>query len=138
MKFIKSIVLFIMVTLFIYSGVAMSEVLFTQATKTTTGTTTAISSGGNQSIVYILKATGIDSFSVKLEGTWKTNFGWCNLATDNDDSLMFKVSKRDSLFAIRYDGQIPFTRLRICSIFPDTMFATTDTTIYIGGYWEDK
>jgi hypothetical protein len=118
---------------------AYSQQVFTVGTYHGTGPTLTIFGRGAPSIVYQVLPYGIDSLFVKLEGTMDSaTYGFTNLSASQNDSITFYITKRDTMFFIRYDGEMPMTRVRICRIVPDTVFATSDTTVRVRGYYEDR
>lgn len=118
---------------------AYAQQFFAVGTYHSTGPTLTIFGHGAPSIIYQVLPYGIDSLFVKLEGTMDSaTYGFTNLSASQNDSIMFYVTKRDTMFFIRYDGEMPMTRLRICRIVPDTVFATSDTTVRVRGYYEDR
>ena len=128
------VALFLLCTFGVYAQQA-----FDVATYHTTGPTRTIFGRGAPSIIYQIRTYGIDSLFIKLEGTIdSTIYGFTNLASTGNDSIAFAASKRDSTFFVRYDGQMPMTRLRICRIVPDSDIATTDTTVTVRGYYENR
>lgn len=104
------------------------------------GPTVTMPGRGSYAVVYQIKlGNGIDSLFCKLEGTIdSTTYGFTNLAQAQNDSIAFARGRRDSTFLIRYDGQMPLTRFRICRIVKDTVFATIDSNITVRGYYENR
>ena len=105
----------------------------------TAGVTTTMTGSGAYSTVYQIKlGNRIDTIFVKFEGTMNPDsMKWCSIDA-YEDSFTLARTPIDSTFFIRYDGQMMFHRLRICRVAKNATVGTTDSTINIWGYREDR